>query len=249
MDSLLLNCIPVQDVPLFLTNSNVLLTVSTLKHVISLLKRESQTLALSKSNISLWVLVSNSSRNGRCYHPIAEISSPYFSLHAGSTESKQIYSKWISALHSNKFVPSLLQMPTQRLLLVLVALTFYCALMEYGFGRQEKSIISATGKVEMTRPTEFQNYSFSLLTCVCSQALLCHKDRDSCCWWLPGKRREAGKSFLSFYSDLCYHHHWPAGGESQGGRKARLFFYSYALFSWFNYSCFHQSLETYKSYF
>lgn len=147
MDSLLLNCIPVQDVPLFLTNSNVLLTVSTLKHVISLLKRESQTLVLSQSNISffrsrllghIWVLVSNSSRNGHYYHPLAEISSPYSSLHAGSTESKQIYSKWISALHSNKFVPSLLQMPTQRLLLFLVALTFYCALMEYGFWQTRK---------------------------------------------------------------------------------------------------------------
>lgn len=105
MDSLLLNCIPVQNVPLFLTNSNVLLTVSTLKHVISLLKGERQTPALSQSYVSffrgrflghIWDLVSNSSMNGGWYHPLAKIGSPYSSLHPGSTKSKQIYSKLIS---------------------------------------------------------------------------------------------------------------------------------------------------------
>lgn len=54
------------------------------------------------------------------------------------------------------------------------------------------------------------------------------------------------KRFVSFCSDLCYQHHWPVGGESQGGRKAMLSFYSYVLFSWLNYGCFSQNLEIHE---
>lgn len=179
-------------------------------------------------------LVSNSSRNRGCYHPFAKICSPYSSLHPGNTEWKWISSKWISTPHSNRLVPSLLQTPTDRPFPVLVALTLHRALMECGFGRGEKSIISSTRKAEGTRLTESQNNSFSPLTAVWSQAPPGHKDEGGCCWWLTGKGGVAGKRFVSFHSDLCYQHHWPVGGESQGGRKAMLLFYSYVLFSWLN---------------
>ena len=84
---------------------------------------------------------------------------------------------------------------------------------------------------------------------VSSQASLWHKDKDGCCWWLTGKRGVAGKRFISCHSDLCHLHRWPVGSESQGGEKATLLFYSCVLFNQFNYGCFPQSLEIYKSYF
>lgn len=87
------------------------------------------------------------------------------------------------------------------------------------------------GKVKGTRLTESQNNPFARLTTVSSQASLRHKGKDCCLLLLTGERGVAGKRFVRFHSDPCYHHHWPVGGDSQRGRKATSLFYSYILFS------------------